>query len=151
MFLRNSMLPGVSCQQLLSDVAVGLYQTLAEVYRAAKAVNAVPMTGMSTRLYRGYGRSGGRATPARGRGGWMAARGEPATRQTGGRMATAVDLSNVVCWHCGQWGHRRQECPELRGVQAHTEETGDAAQEPQEIELQEMSALRLTQGSPESF
>ena len=62
-----------------------------------------------------------------------------------------MDLSNLVCWHCGQRGHRKQECPELRGVQAHVEGTEDGAQEAQEIELQEMGALRLAQGSLESF
>ena len=61
-----------------------------------------------------------------------------------------IDTSNLVCWHCGQQGHRRQECPELRGVQAHTEEP-EGSPGAGDIELQDMNVLRLLGGSQESF
>ena len=156
-FLRNSLLPWMSKQRLLSDIAVGCYRSLADVYRAAKAVSTVPMMGMGTRPYRsGYTGAGGHGTPqARGRGGRFIARCGRTPGRNGGGAAhggaiNVTDTSNLVCWHCGQQGHRRQECPELRGVQAHTEEPkGSPAAG--DIELQDMNVLRLSGGSQESF
>ena len=125
-FLSNFLLPGMSKQRLLSDMAVGYYQSLVDVYRAAKAVSTVPMTGMGTRSYRGgYTGSGGWGTPqARGRGGRLTARGGQTLGSNGerpGRGGAVNVIDNLVCWHCGQQGHRRQECLELRGIQAHAE------------------------------
>ena len=156
-FLRNSLLPGMSKQRLLLDIAVGYYRSLADVYRAAKAVSTVPMMGMGTRSYRGiYPGAGGRGTPqARGRGGWFIARGGRTPGRNGGGPArggavSVIDASNWVCWHCGQQGHCRQECPGLRDVQAHTEgPEGSPARE--DIELQDMNVLRLSRGSQVSF
>ena len=61
-----------------------------------------------------------------------------------------IDTSNLVCWHCGQQGHCRQECPELRGIQAHTERP-EGLPAGEDIELQDINILRLSRGSQESF
>ena len=156
-FLRNSLLPRMSKQRLLSDITVGYYRSLADVYRAAKAVSTMPMTGMGTWSYRsGYTGTGGRGAPqTRGRGGWFIARGgrTPGHNRGGAARAGAVnviDTSNLVCWHCGQQGHRRQDCPELRSVQAHTEGP-EGSPGGGDIELQDMNVLHLLRGSQESF
>ena len=156
-FLRNSLLPGMSKQRLLSDIAVGYYRSLADVYHVAKAVSTVPMTGMATRPYRsGYTGSGGRGTSQmRGRGGRMIARGGRAPGRNGDRSGNGgavnvIDTSHLVCWHCGQQGHCRQDCPELRGVQAHTEEP-EGSPVAGDIKLQDINVLRLSGGSQESF
>ena len=162
-FLRNFMLPGMSKQRLLSDIAVGYYRSLSDVYKAAKAVSMVPASSMGPRPVRGgYAGAAGRGMyPPQGRGGRFVPRGGRTpgrgTAPPGrGGAVSAMNNPYLVCWHCGQSGHRRQDCPELRRVQAHAEgaeqgEQQEAQEGATEVELRDMSALRLSRDSPESF
>ena len=148
-FLRNSSLNLALKQRLESDVALEFYPTLVDTYRAAKAVYAVPSPGSVMRGSRvGYGR--GRSTP-RGRA-TQAARGRAATRGRGtaaGRaVVNAVVEGELICWHCGQPGHRRSNCPELGRMNIHGDGTEHLHSDPESGEG-EVNEVRLTgAGSP---
>ena len=116
-FLCNSNLNMALKQRLESDMALEFYPSLVDTYRAAKAVYAIPSPSSMVRGTRGgYGR--GRAT-SRGRAA-PAARGRAATRgrgtAAGCTVVNAVAEGELVCWHCGQPGHRWSNCPELGHV-----------------------------------
>ena len=112
---------------------------------------AVPSPGSMIRGSRGsYGQgcATGRGCAA------PAARGRAAIRGRGTAAGRAtmnvITEGELVCWHCGQPGHRCSNCPELGRMNVHGDDVEHPHSDPESGEG-EVNEVRLTGAGAPSF